>query len=54
MKMADFIRRNRRAIDAQIRAEGYDIPPADDTEREDWINNVEALYLWARGEGVKV
>lgn len=67
MKLRDFIKQNRAEIDRLINGALYrhdgrggrgvipDPPPKrNDEERRQWILNDEGLYLWARGEGVKV
>jgi hypothetical protein len=65
--MRDFIRENRAELDAAINAALYQhdgnggrgtvpdpAPSRNDEEREQWIENDEGLYLWARGCGVAV
>jgi hypothetical protein len=67
MRMRDFIRENRNEIDAAINAVLYrydgnggpgtvpEPPPRrNDDERKLWIENDEALYLWARRSGVTI
>lgn len=55
MSKRDFIRNNRKELDAHIRKamdkEDYVL---NDNEREMWIMNDEFLYNWARREGVNV
>ena len=55
MKMTDFIRRHRRELDRHIfkRLRPHK-PRLNDAERRNWIENDEALYSWARAEGVPV
>ncbi len=53
MKLSDFIKKNRKAIDGYIkRASGIERPS--NYERRAWILNDESLYLWARADGVKL
>ncbi len=53
MKLSDFIKKNRKAIDGYIkRASGIERPS--NYERRAWILNDESLYLWARANGVKL
>lgn len=55
MSMRTFIRSNRTAIDdVLIRSGGGQHGKINDEERELWVLNDEALYLWARSEGVNV
>lgn len=56
MKMRDFIRQNRKAIDAVINAPPGGRPdlPRNDGDREQWVRNHEGLYHMARRSGVKV
>jgi hypothetical protein len=54
MTMRTFIRDNRAALDAHILKACPNIGRLNDNERRMWIENDEALYLWARGEGVPV
>lgn len=51
--LSDWVRQNRYAIDNAARAAGGETP-SDDDEREDWVANVESLYLWAQADGVDV
>jgi len=50
--LAGWVRRHRQSIDAVIRAARPNVGPLNDEDREDWINNDEGLYLWAKREGV--
>jgi hypothetical protein len=65
--MRSFIRTNRTEIDTVINHELYrhdgrggkgtipnPPPKRNDAEREQWINNDEGLYNWARREGVPI
>jgi hypothetical protein len=54
MGMREFIRRNRKEIDAHIRAQCSNLGKLNDGDREGWVMNDEGLYLWAKREGVKV
>jgi hypothetical protein len=55
MSKREFLKQNRKAIDAAIRRklndENYQL---NDRERELWLLNDEGLYNWARSEGVKL
>ena len=53
MEMSDLIKEYRVFIDNHVRRV-YDVTPADDEEREDFIFNNESLYLWAKSRGVEV
>jgi hypothetical protein len=51
--MRDFIKKNRKGIDAHIKK----ICPncrLNDEERKEWIMNDETLYRWARRERVPI
>lgn len=54
MSKREFIRQNRKEIDKIIRSGNgcSNIGSLNDSDREDWIMNVEYLYDWARREGV--
>lgn len=52
--MAEFISQNRSEIDAAIRSQCDNLGDLDDDDREQWIENDEALYTWARESGVPV
>lgn len=67
MRLRDFVRENRAAIDDQINAVTYrwdgnggrgrvpdPAPTYTDTERAEWVRNDEPLYRWARSEGVRI
>lgn len=54
MSKRDFIRKNRKQIDAHIRAACPNCGKLNDEEREMWIMNDETLYNWARRSGVNV
>jgi hypothetical protein len=67
MRMREFIKQHRKEIDDAINAviyrhDGnggrgtipYPAPTRNDDEREQWIQNDEGLYSWARSEGVRV
>ena len=54
MSKKEFIRKNRKEIDAIIRSCCSNLGRLNDKDREDWIMNDESLYNWARREGVKV
>lgn len=51
MKMATFIKRHRADIDAEIRGAGVR-GRIDNGQRQDWVDNVEWLYLAAVRAGV--
>lgn len=54
MRMREFIRQNRKAIDQCIdNAIGKTIMRSD-LERKCWVLNDEELYRWAQSEGVPV
>ncbi len=53
MTMREFIKENREEIDECIRRV-CDNCRLNDEERKEWIANDEGLYMWAKGEGVKV
>lgn len=53
MTIEQFIEDNRKQIDRVIEKHcGDNAPIRDDDEREDYIANIEELYLWAKEEGV--
>lgn len=59
--MQAFIRAHRAELDAAIDARLYvggatpsRRPSRNDEDRRQWVLNDEALYLWARREGVRV
>ena len=54
MTMRQFLRDNRQAIDAAIKKMCPNGRPSNDAERRLWIANDEALYHWAKREGVRV
>jgi hypothetical protein len=67
MTLRDFIRQNRKELDAAINQGIYrydgnggrgtiptPAPTYNDEERRQWILNDEGLYLWARSEGVRI
>lgn len=56
MTIRVFIRKHRSDIDDTIRSEngGETIGRLNDADREDFIANIESLYLWAIREGVNV
>ena len=53
MKLTEFIKANRKEIDAAIKAVCPNIT-LNNTERELWINNDEGLYFWAKSCGVNL
>ena len=56
MTLKQFIRKNKEALDLYIedQCESLGIKSCkNNRERELWIRNDEALYLWAKSEGVK-
>lgn len=53
LSLSDFLRAHRTEIDAAIHSVVPGIRLNDD-DREEWINNDEGLYLWARSEGVRI
>lgn len=49
----EWIRENRKELDEYI----HRVVPSyrlNDEDRRQWVLNDEGLYLWARGEGVRV
>ncbi len=54
MTMRQFIRKHRGEIDGAIRLACPNLGKFNDKDREGWILNDEGLYLWAKGEGVKI
>ena len=55
MSMVDFIKINRREIDAVIvGATKLTAVRINNDERRNWILNDEGLYTWARSEGVRI
>ena len=54
MKLRDFIKENRQAIDDVIKKECPNVGPINDEERRLWILNLECLYNWARSQGVRI
>jgi hypothetical protein len=53
MTIKQFIRRNKREIDAII-LEYYGQKPENDESRYEWILNDRGLYEWAHQEGVNI
>ena len=53
MNIREFIRQNRKTLDAYIQETSPSSPKNDD-ERELWIRNDEYLYRWAKQSGVKL
>jgi len=49
-----WVRTHRASIDEAIRAECPNVGRLNDSDREDWVENLEPLYLWAQREGVNV
>jgi hypothetical protein len=54
MRMREFIRDNRDALETAITQACPNIGKLTVDEIEQWIANDEGLYNWARREGVKV
>jgi hypothetical protein len=54
MTLKQFIRKNRKEIDAAIRRVNPQQDKFNDEERRLWVLNDEGLYLWARAEGVRI
>ena len=56
MSLRQWIREHRAELDQCIaRALGEEKNPhANDDERRQWVLNDEGLYLWARGDGVRI
>ena len=54
MTIRNFIRANRKELDEAIRAACENVGSLNDEDREQWIENDEGLYLWAKGQGVNV
>ena len=52
--LTEFIRANRAGIDEAIRRVCPNCNLFNDSERRAWVLNDEGLYLWARGEGVRI
>ena len=54
MTLRQFIVENRKAIDEAITRQCSNLPRLNNDERRLWVLNDEALYLWARREGVRI
>jgi len=54
MTMRNFIRENREELDECIKRACPNIGRLNDSDREDWINNDESLYWWAKNSGVRI
>ena len=54
MRMREFIKQNRAELDAAIKRACPNIGTLNDGDREQWIQNDEGLYNWARDEGVPI
>lgn len=52
--LRQFIREHRAELDAAIRRACSNVGTLNDEDREEWINNDEGLYNWARSEGVRL
>lgn len=52
MTIEDFIKENQAQIDYWICKETGSNDPLDNQERELWVMNDQALYNWAKDEGV--
>jgi hypothetical protein len=53
MTLKQFIKENRAEIDQYIRRACTNCK-LNDEERREWVRNDEGLYMWARGEGVRI
>ena len=51
--LKQFVRENRKEIDEAIKRAYPSIGKLNDGERQEWIQNDEGLYNWAKSEGVK-
>jgi hypothetical protein len=54
MSLREWIRQNRAELDAAIRRACPNLGTLNDEDRRQWIANDEGLYLWAKGDGVRV
>jgi len=67
MRLREFVRQNRAEIDRAINAVMYrwdgnggrgtvptPAPTYNDEERQQWVQNDEGLYRWARSSGVPI
>jgi hypothetical protein len=53
MTFRDFIKENRKVIDAYVK-EQSGVVLTNDNDRREWILNDEPLYRWAREHGVRI
>lgn len=53
MRMREFIRQNRKELESCIRSSDY-TGSLSIADIEQWINNDEGLYNWARRSGVRI
>ncbi len=53
MRIRQFIKENRRGLDAEIKRQVPNVK-LNDEKRRQWILNDENLYNWARREGVRI
>lgn len=54
MTKREFLKKNRKELDAHIVGACSNIGKLNDDERWMWVMNDEYLYLWAKREGVRV
>jgi hypothetical protein len=53
MTLEEFIRKNRRELDKEIRRKYPKVKKLNDKERRVWILTDEFFYIWAKSAGVK-
>jgi hypothetical protein len=53
MTLEEFIRKNRRELDKEIRRKYPKVKRLNDKERRVWILSDEFFYIWAKSAGVK-
>ena len=54
MSIKEWIKKNKKELDAHIHSQLGHGEPLNNKDREEWMLNDEGLYNWARSDGVKL